>query len=512
MRRNVVAFSQMDKFAVDLDQVLNDFEYSELTDHFNTATNNYHKNTAQIQPNNGESSSIHSQFTNSNNAVTKHSITNVFNSLSEYLNSDITPKYSNSIPAERDEEITVNDRIVKRLNCELEIDNNIANVQLESDKNEGQVGDVVVEEIVEIDMENGEEDMITKLVDVVDEIDAKLEQIKEDIHKNETIETEMKEEECVSVIEKVISTEEVEIAQPEETNEPETEMEEKLVAQTPPETVVDEKLPETQCVGFVDDLNLDDSEINNAFAELEAEFDVEREEVEKMEDAEVVESEKEVVSDEKEELDVEIAENIVEEPVLERPQNLAVTNEPSTEPKREINLIGTCNVFCHSFVLMCIFQGDPGSTPYNNVYIAKEIGPSARKVENADNSDTDDSTASYSDESLDSGCSASTASTEAVTDDVNDKDKVPESVNKEVSNADVAANNENVIENENLVNSEEEPRLEGNLEEEMETSEGATALVEGSERIEASEMSVHALTTSQGEVYSYLKRKVSRSG
>lgn len=63
----------MDKFTVDLDQVLNDFEYSELTDQYST--------TAKVTDN--SSQSVDTQN------ITKHSINNVFHSLNEYLNTSI---------------------------------------------------------------------------------------------------------------------------------------------------------------------------------------------------------------------------------------------------------------------------------------------------------------------------------------------------------------------------------------------------------------------------------------
>lgn len=95
----------MDKFTVDLDQVLNDFEYSELTDQYNNAT------TTRVTSEVGSSSDLPSQ------SVTKHSINNVFNSLKEYLetnisslehidnnvNSDCTGDYSN--PFQKEESI-----------------------------------------------------------------------------------------------------------------------------------------------------------------------------------------------------------------------------------------------------------------------------------------------------------------------------------------------------------------------------------------------------------------------
>lgn len=63
----------MDKFTVDLDQVLNDFEYRELTDQYNAS--------AKVTDNSSPSVP--------NQNVTKHSINNVFHSLNEYLNTNI---------------------------------------------------------------------------------------------------------------------------------------------------------------------------------------------------------------------------------------------------------------------------------------------------------------------------------------------------------------------------------------------------------------------------------------
>lgn len=62
---------QMDKYTVDLDKVLNDFEYSELTDqHVRPQQNHTYNNRVK--------------------EVTKHSINNVFHSLNEYLNTDVS--------------------------------------------------------------------------------------------------------------------------------------------------------------------------------------------------------------------------------------------------------------------------------------------------------------------------------------------------------------------------------------------------------------------------------------
>lgn len=63
----------MDKFTVDLDQVLNDFEYSELTDQYNSTPRVSDSSASVLQ----------------NQNVTKHSINNVFHSLNEYVNTSI---------------------------------------------------------------------------------------------------------------------------------------------------------------------------------------------------------------------------------------------------------------------------------------------------------------------------------------------------------------------------------------------------------------------------------------
>lgn len=63
---------QMDKYTVDLDKVLNDFEYSELTDQYVRPQQNHNNNNNRV-----------------NRDVSKHSINNVFHSLNEYLNTDV---------------------------------------------------------------------------------------------------------------------------------------------------------------------------------------------------------------------------------------------------------------------------------------------------------------------------------------------------------------------------------------------------------------------------------------
>ncbi|KAK9874288.1 hypothetical protein WA026_002640 [Henosepilachna vigintioctopunctata] len=79
----------MDKYTVDLDKVLNDFEYSE----YSLESAKLNRNAHEDLPN----TSISSSLVNKNNTPIKHSITNVFHSLNEYLSSDITTKQVENI-------------------------------------------------------------------------------------------------------------------------------------------------------------------------------------------------------------------------------------------------------------------------------------------------------------------------------------------------------------------------------------------------------------------------------
>lgn len=77
----------MDKFTVDLDQVLNDFEFSELTDQYNSSKITDFPN-------------VHTQDGN------KHTVNNVFHSLQEYINTNINSLESSDNNA--DENCTAN--------------------------------------------------------------------------------------------------------------------------------------------------------------------------------------------------------------------------------------------------------------------------------------------------------------------------------------------------------------------------------------------------------------------
>lgn len=83
----------MDKYTVDLDKVLNDFEYSELTEqnsqNASTSLVNSPGYDNKSRCNYTESSLPYENLTYPKVTSTKHSINNVFHSLNEYLNSDI---------------------------------------------------------------------------------------------------------------------------------------------------------------------------------------------------------------------------------------------------------------------------------------------------------------------------------------------------------------------------------------------------------------------------------------
>ncbi|XP_044763023.1 zinc finger FYVE domain-containing protein 9 [Coccinella septempunctata] len=74
----------MDKYTVDLDKVLNDFEYSE----YSLESAKVNRNIQNENPN----TSFNTNPCSRNDTSAKHSINNVFHSLNEYLSSDITPK------------------------------------------------------------------------------------------------------------------------------------------------------------------------------------------------------------------------------------------------------------------------------------------------------------------------------------------------------------------------------------------------------------------------------------
>ncbi|XP_044261066.1 zinc finger FYVE domain-containing protein 16 [Tribolium madens] len=303
----------MDKYTVDLDQVLNDFEYSELTD---------------------QHSSNHKQnFNNFKNSNVKHSINNVFHSLNEYLNTDISPKCEiKPILPETGE------------NSSPEItDNNITEEKVTSESDQNQEENTEINHLVE--EENTEIISIEeKNEETVSEQEGSDETIENDIC-DESRDSPIIEENQVSVVETNVSINQKTDEKPSSDLES-VKCEEKSVIK----------------VGFDEDINLDESELNRYLDELEKEY----EETPKTEEE--------------------------EEPSSVRPNNLPLSNQEDEKPV--IDLVG-----------------EPGSTPYNNVYVNKEL-PQEKQ-----NSDTECSTSAsptFSDISTEtnSSCTPSTDTVE----------------------------------------------------------------------------------------------------
>ncbi|CAG9857615.1 unnamed protein product [Phyllotreta striolata] len=130
----------MDKFAVDLDQVLNDFEYSELTEQHNVTRPRTEPPGAPDRP---------------PAALTKHSINNVFHSLNEYLNTGVDLPEPERVPVEgRTPPSDPNDEITEeRKDCDagepvIENDGVVqeeCNGDEDSDVRDGLTGNVEIE-------------------------------------------------------------------------------------------------------------------------------------------------------------------------------------------------------------------------------------------------------------------------------------------------------------------------------------------------------------------------------
>lgn len=143
----------MDKYTVDLDKVLNDFEYGELTDQYvrpNTSQGGYRMRSSS----------------------TKHSINNVFHSLNEYLNSDVSDKCS-----------VVADITLKGMGKSVEEteNNNVVLQDAAVTDNNLEIEDDVESEIVENECESGDNKAEVQLIVITDEeSDKTINGLKED--------------------------------------------------------------------------------------------------------------------------------------------------------------------------------------------------------------------------------------------------------------------------------------------------------------------------------------------
>ncbi|XP_063926655.1 zinc finger FYVE domain-containing protein 9 isoform X2 [Zophobas morio] len=372
----------MDKYTVDLDQVLNDFEYSELTDQhgFEQA-----KAAAKNPP-----GYVHNNFKNTN---VKHSINNVFHSLNEYLNSDISPK------CEVKPVVTE-----ASYSGEAQVDNNPPEAPETADNscNEETVTPPKEEDLICIDTE-------------VVEIHEPEAESCDDSDDDKSPETES---EHVALIE----TTEESIKQKTDSIE-ETPVENSVleIVKTEEDVVKTEDDNSVIKIGFDDDLDLDESELNRYLDELEEEYKNEAPSEEVTEGCETQNVE-----------DVVVEEKPIEEPKVEveedetisnpRPNNLALpSQEGDDSTKSVIDLVG-----------------EPGSTPYNNVYINKEL-PQEKQ-----NSDTECSTSAsptFSDISTETNSSC-TPSTDTVNDENQNEDGAGDSKNEDTVEAKEEAKSE----------------------------------------------------------------------
>lgn len=339
----------MDKYTVDLDQVLNDFEYSELT------TDSYAGNTTyQHAP----GSSNYASSSKSKTADVKHSITNVFHSLNEYLNSDIsssTPKVhlldtkenyfipndnnnttflqSNSKQVNTTEDIGDNEVCVDSDEVENEVGQDSGTKNDETDRVTALLDLKLVEDGENVTEKNGcnnIENLLDLENDIVNNIDVPLNvddiliSNKDDVS-NAPSKDSLDQNEGANVINVEVSSERVQ-AEPlqsvtqdyqDETCrdnlvENAVEVEVQAVKEEPP------KLNMKEVVSFEDGLDIDDAALNQYLDELEEEY---------QEAAEEVVEEKEIV---------EAKSVVAEAEIVRTPLEVVSVKTEETEPKKNV--------------------------------------------------------------------------------------------------------------------------------------------------------------------------------
>nr|XP_022906434.1 zinc finger FYVE domain-containing protein 9 [Onthophagus taurus] len=332
----------MDKYIVDLDKVLDDFEYSELTDNFGSSRTYL-----------AQGGSNYASSSKSRTGDAKHSITNVFHSLNEYLNTDISTKpTAKQPPADSNKENEAQNNNVEvqtgnlldlsfpeSIECKEEamIITEISENDGICDKNESNCDAVTNLECIdgdnrvkiENDLKNEDFDenkLESEEVNEENEVDGdnnfKLEGIEDEINeKNESVDIK---DENIDLKEENIDLKQENVDLEEEKD---------------------------KVIKFDDKFEIDDSTLNQFLDELEVEFEKENVEEPKINEKEDL---NEIKITEKLETDSNIE-------TIERPNNLELSRESfssdSEEIKpRKIDLIG-----------------EPGSTPYNNLYVSKEL-------------------------------------------------------------------------------------------------------------------------------------------
>lgn len=304
----------MDKYAVDLDKVLNDFEYSELTDQY-------------VRPDSSQGQSYRVKGA----SATKHSINNVFHSLNEYLSSDVSDRCG---------VVTLN--------------HNEANSRAEESKEDNQE----CEEVVSCESEEEAEGSDAAVENGVSTV-LPLAESSTDLL---VVEEEQIEEPVVEKMEEVLEVQEVEGKHEDcpviETSENITETIIEAESESSENAV--EKEEAAPVVGFNNPIELEESELNRYLDELEDELkvgEVPTEDLNLVEIADSVVEEKEEELKEVDENSVEVTVNLLAQEkiqqqqqhedeteesknsIISRPDSLQLPPD-NVEQKKDINLIG----------------------------------------------------------------------------------------------------------------------------------------------------------------------------
>lgn len=414
----------MDKYTVDLDKVLNDFEYSELTDQY------------VRQSNASQSHSFSSAKARGGNV--KHSITNVFHSLNEYLNTEVGDKCEivSEITTQQNDSfkspftITADDLlkeppVVHKLEPE---DNNVASTSLVIDRDVQNISEKAeaVIDLTEIKVAAVEAKSFAAEESSLPETDNNLvliDDVKEDSALNTLSASTTQEkavESSVAIVEQITEKHNDAVEQVVESINI---VDNQHVEESLTDSFVNENKSDIP-IGFDDTFELDESELNKYLDELENELDIPKTEVK---DSETKEGEKQEekknvqYDDHREEQEKETTDNESEEieeqydavSSLPRPMSLELPVE-LTENKRNINLIGNSLLTTRDIIgsknLLRIL-GNPGSTPYNNMYQEKKPDINESSLEHSSSPSP-----TFSDISTDS-CGSTTPSTETVNED-----------------------------------------------------------------------------------------------
>ncbi|KAF2882827.1 hypothetical protein ILUMI_23339 [Ignelater luminosus] len=424
----------MDKYTVDIDKVLNDFEYSELTDQYSGGSTSQNSNIHASTNHRQDPYKLRS-------TPVKHTINNVFQSLNEYLNTDIgvkskqnesndnnakdtnLPRTQESLlntstqyfPIALSNSNTVTSDVTKIDEDEKSYNTNETSKTIPSENN-------CLENISIVNSNNTLETHDNEIEDVNEP------QLNDEKPKKETnsmkIDLDSSKSEEVTEKENTVSEDDVEKIQtlPDVIDNVSIKLSEQIKEQEEIISTLKESSPELEndlkeqpvVVGFDDSFGLNDSELHQYLDELESEYEIKNRQIEnelKTEDNQMLVTDLqqneptinikvpsiEVIVNESNDLESNNQETEcnVDDTSLPRPSSLQINNQT------QIDLIG-----------------EPGSTPYNNVYVAETL-PVTEPAPESDTESTSSTSPTFSDVSTDTA--ASTASTESVTDSIENK-------------------------------------------------------------------------------------------